>query len=61
MPGPQVAKLKKMQANVNEDAIPKGRENRNCVSLGEVESRGVWDTGGEDVWTDCCLGTFRWR
>jgi hypothetical protein len=41
MPGPQVAKLKKKQANVNEDAIPKGRENRNCVSLGEVESRGI--------------------
>jgi len=30
-----------MQANVNEDAIPKGRENRNCVLLGEVESRGI--------------------
>lgn len=40
MPGPQVAKLKKMQANVNEDAIPKGRENRNCVSLGEARIEG---------------------
>jgi hypothetical protein len=58
MPVPQAAKLK-MQANVNADAIPKGRGDRNCV-LGEVESRN-WDTGGEDVWTDCCLGTFRWR
>ena len=60
MPGPQVAKLKNASER-KRGRHPEGKRKQELCVVRRGRIEGNWDTGGEDVWTDCCLGTFRWR